>query len=203
MPSRPSEIGHAAEAAARRRFLPEHTAREFSSRGAFFRALRPERLPYLLHQPVVEFFWACARAGRATWALRRVVVLRDPQRGARRRRPTVWQRTHGRRAPVRTQHHRTGWGCRPLRAGLGNLAHAPDPIRRLGGPARLLRVVDIPVVLHYGHHERHLGAGDGVSFGLTCLMRGGARRGETPSGGIDRRCPATPSRLWHWDYFLE
>lgn len=83
---------------------------------------------------------------------------------------------------MRTQRHGARRGPRTLRTGLGNLPYPPaaaDAVCGLRGPPRLLRVVDIPVVLHYGHHERHLGGGDGVSFGLTCLRRGSAHSGET------------------------
>lgn len=68
-------------------------------------------------------------------------------------------------------------GRGPFAAGLGHLADAagpgpvPVPVGRLGGAPAPLGVVYVPVVFHDGHHERHLGGEDGVSWRLTFSSR--------------------------------
>lgn len=127
-----------------------------------------ERLLQFLHQPGVELFLARGRAG-TRWGR----GAGGPQRGARRRRSYVRQRTHRGRRPVRAHRRRPRWKRRPLRPRLRNFPHTSAWSHFfciLRGPPRPLRVVNIPVVLHYWHHKRHLGGTDGDSLTVTFLV---------------------------------
>lgn len=119
----------------------------------------------------------------AFWASRTLrTVDGDSERSTRGWRAAVGQRAHSRRAAVRAQRVRARRQCRALRPRLRHLADAPATqaclLRRLGGSSRSLRVVNVPIVLHYGHHERHLGGGDGDSCALTFLVKYRLRRRE-------------------------
>lgn len=146
------------------RRAPCTQARPVSSRAPLLVAgLRAaERSPQLLHQPAVKLVRVPGGAGRASRAL---LAFVGAQGGPAGRRAAVGQRAHGRRAAVRAERGAARRQRGPLGARLGHLAHPPADrlVRRLRGPPRPLRVVNVPVVLHHGHHERHLGGGDGGS----------------------------------------
>lgn len=122
--------------------------------------VRPaQRLLQLLHQPAVELVLRrrLLGASRALGA-----VESHAQRGPRRRRAAVRHRAHGRRRAMRAQRPARR-RRRPLRPRLRHLSHATAGARLVLSLGTASRVVNVPVVLHHGHHERHLGGGGGGS----------------------------------------
>lgn len=115
----------------------------------------------------------CRRLARATRALAGGV---GAQRRARGWRAAIGQRAHRGDAAVRTQRAGARREGGPLGPRLGHFPHAaaaaaaePGLLRALGRLPRPLRVVDVPIVLHHWHHERHLAVGNGGSLTFSFL----------------------------------
>lgn len=113
----------------------------------------------LLHQPRVELVILVLVVLGGMRSRRRLRSQRGSRR-PRRRRAAVGERAHSGRAAVRAERGGalalTERRRRTLGPRLGHLAHATLLRRIAAAAAAATWVVDVPIVLHHGHHKRHL-----------------------------------------------